>query len=266
MVSGLRSPALRMLASRGLVKLDPAVYRVASMTDSSIPRADRPDIPGLLSRLPLFQDLNVAQIDSVASGARICQLPKGEFLFRQGDESHGFFVVVGGQIKLAFASTRGNEKVVEIIGPRQSFGEAVMFMGRPYPVFAQALADTLVLHIARQTVFDLLATDTTFARAMLAGLSRRLHSLIEDVESYSLRSGLQRVIGYLLQQCADQEKREDEPSVTLPISKQVLASRLNLTPETLSRVLHDLTQANLISVQGRQITIHGLKRLRDFDL
>lgn len=223
------------------------------------------DIPLLLARLPLFQELAVAQIAAVASDARLLQVPKAEILFHKGDEAHGFFLVVSGQIKLAVTSSQGHEKVIDVIGPRQSFGEAVMFLGCPYPVFAQAVFDTLVLKIAKQTVFDLLANDTTFARAMLAGLSLRLHSLIRDVESYSLRSGLQRVIGYLLQQCVDQGGPEDEPSVTLPIYKQVLASRLNLTPETLSRELHELEALNLITVKGREITIHGLQRLRDYD-
>lgn len=223
------------------------------------------DVPLLLSRLPLFQELAADQIAAIASDARLLQVPKAEILFHKGDESHGFFVVVSGQIKLAVTSPQGHEKVIDVIGPRQSFGEAVMFLGCPYPVFAQAVSDTLVLKIAKQTVFNLLATDTTFARAMLAGLSLRLHSLIGDVESYSLRSGVQRVIGYLLQQCVDQGGAEDEPSVTLPIYKQVLASRLNLTPETLSRELHELEALNLITVRGREITIHGLQRLRDYD-
>jgi CRP-like cAMP-binding protein len=226
---------------------------------------NRPDIALLLSRLPLFQELSAAQIEVIAVDTRVLQVPKGEILFHKGDECQGLFVVLSGQIKLAIASSQGYEKVVDIIGPRQSFGEAVMFMDRPYPVFAQAVSDAFVLRIGKQPVFNLLATDTNFARAMLAGLSLRLHSLIGDVEAYSLRSGVQRVIGYLLQQCADQGSAENEPSVTLSIFKQVLASRLNLTPETLSRVLHDLESANLITMRGRQITIHGLQRLRDFD-
>jgi CRP/FNR family transcriptional regulator, dissimilatory nitrate respiration regulator len=236
------------------------------VSEPGVERSERPDMPRLLSRLPLFHELSAAQIDSIASDTRTRRLSKGEILFHQGDSPHGFFVVSEGQLKLGFASPQGNEKVVEIIGPRQSFGEAVMFMARPYPVFAQALTDALVVQIGQQTVFDLLSTDTTFARAMLAGLSRRLHSLIGDVEAYSLRSGAQRVIGYLLQQCAEQETAGDEPSVSLPISKQVLASRLNLTPETLSRVLHDLASSKTITMHGKQITIHGLQKLRDFDL
>jgi CRP-like cAMP-binding protein len=225
------------------------------------------DIPALLARLPLFQELTPEQVIKIAAQAREKRLTKGEMLFQKGDLSRGFYVIVFGQLKLAFPSSSGNEKVVDILGPKQSFGEAVMFMDRPYPLFAEAIADTLLLHVAKDTVFELLASDPSFARHMLAGLSMRLHSLVQDVESYSLRSSAQRVIGYLLQHCPIEGDGDCTGSIeiTLPTSKQIIASRLNLTPETLSRILHDLAEAKLIGVQGKQITINDLKRLREYD-
>jgi CRP-like cAMP-binding protein len=228
---------------------------------------NRIDIPALLARLPLFQELTPEQVIKIAAQAREKRLTKGEMLFQKGDLSRGFYVIVFGQLKLAFPSSSGNEKVVDILGPKQSFGEAVMFMDRPYPLFAEAIADTLLLHVAKDTVFELLASDPSFARHMLAGLSMRLHSLVQDVESYSLRSSAQRVIGYLLQHCPIEGDGDCTGSIeiTLPTSKQIIASRLNLTPETLSRILHDLAEAKLIGVQGKQITINDLKRLREYD-
>ena len=228
---------------------------------------NRIDIPALLARLPLFQELTAEQVGKVAAHAREKRLTKGEMLFQKGDPSHGFYVIIFGQLKLAFPSSSGNEKVVDILGPKQSFGEAVMFMDRPYPVFAEAIADTLLLHVAKDTVFDLLVSDPSFARHLLAGLSMRLHSLVQDVESYSLRSSAQRVIGYLLQHCPTEGNGSCAGSIeiTLPTSKQIIASRLNLTPETLSRIFHDLAEAKLIGVQGKQITINDIKRLREYD-
>ncbi len=220
----------------------------------------------ILAHLPLFQALSDTQIDSVAAGAKERRLDRGTPLFRRGDAAQGFYVVVFGRIKLALPSATGNEKVVEIIGPRQSFGEAVMFLDRAYPVNAEALEDSLLLHVSSETVTSLLSDDPSFARRMLAGLSLRLHSLIQDVESYSLRSSTQRVIGYLLQHCPDEENGPDEASVELPTAKQVVASRLNLTPETLSRVFHELGRSGLIVVQGRMVNIPSVKRLREFEI
>ncbi|HXY22266.1 MAG TPA: Crp/Fnr family transcriptional regulator, partial [Burkholderiaceae bacterium] len=171
------------------------------MEPTALAQTGAHDIPLMLSKLPLFQELSVLQLQRLASGTHEKRIIKGEMLFRKGDESTGFYIVLYGQIKLAFPSVQGLEKVVDIIGPKQSFGEAVMFMNRPFPVFAQALSDTLLLHLSKSIVFDMLRDDVTFARAMLAGLSIRLHSLVHDVESYSLRSGTQRVLGYILQHC-----------------------------------------------------------------
>ncbi|MCX7171453.1 MAG: Crp/Fnr family transcriptional regulator [Proteobacteria bacterium] len=229
-------------------------------------KAERLDIPLLLSHQPLFRELSSEQLALVAAVTREKRLAKGEMLFQKGDAPHGLFVTVMGQIKLAFPSSQGNEKVVSIVGPRQCFGEAVLFMDRPYPVFAEALSDALLLHISKAAVYELLQRDTTFALHMLAGLSLRLHALVDDVESYSQRSSTQRVIGYLLQLCEREDDGAGEQTAALPTSKQVIASRLNLTPETLSRIFHDLAEAKLISVHGRQITIHDLRRLREFDL
>jgi CRP-like cAMP-binding protein len=92
-------------------------------------------------------------------------------------------------------------------------------------------------------------------------MSRRLHGLIKDVESYSLRSGSQRIVGYLLKD----EPEGDGSQVTLTVSKKLLASRLNLTPEYFSRVLHDLSEHGMIAVKGRQITILAIERLRGYE-
>jgi len=216
----------------------------------------------ILANLPLFRQLGADDIARLASGCRELRPRKGEIVFQKGDPSNGFYVVAHGQIKLAFPSAQGAEKVVEIIGPGQSFGEAVMFMEKPYPVFAQALADSLLLHVSKQALFDAIAHDSGFARKMLAGLSIRLHGLIQDVEAYSSLSGAQRLIGYLLQQ---ESGANGALEIELPASKQVIASRLNLTPETFSRILHHLTEAGLIRVDGRRIAIPDVEALRRYE-
>ncbi len=153
-----------------------------------------------VANLPLFKELSPAEIGRIVAGTTELHVPRGEILFNKGAPCNGFHLVIYGQVKLSFVTPQGSEKVVEIIGPGMSFGEALMFMERPYIVMAQALADSLLLHVAKQTVFDELERNPGFARKMLAGVSRRLHGIISDLESYSLHSGTQRVIGYLLRQ------------------------------------------------------------------
>ena len=221
------------------------------------------DIGRLLANLPLFQQLRESEIANLATGTREVSLSKGQLLFQKGCGLDGFYVVVSGQIKLAFSSLQGNEKVVSIVGPGQSFGEAVMFMERPCPVFAQALEDSRLLYIAKQGIFAAIDHDSAFARRMLAGLSMRLHGLIQDVEDYSLHSSTQRVIGFLLQLAGVPTSSRVE--FELPASKHVIASRLNLTPETLSRILHGLSESGLIAVKGKRITVLDVAGLSRFD-
>jgi CRP-like cAMP-binding protein len=214
-----------------------------------------------VANLPLFKELSPAEIGRIVAGTTELHVPRGEILFNKGAPCNGFHLVIYGQVKLSFVTPQGSEKVVEIIGPGMSFGEALMFMERPYIVMAQALADSLLLHVAKQTVFDELERNPGFARKMLAGVSRRLHGIISDLESYSLHSGTQRVIGYLLRQ--DEGQAGAQPyAVRLPTSKAIVASRLNLTPEHFSRILHELAGAGLISVDGREIVIEDVARLR----
>ncbi len=218
----------------------------------------------VLANLPMFQQLRESEIANLAAVAREVSLSKGQILFQKGTPLDGFYVVVDGQIKLAFSSPQGHEKVVAIVGPGQSFGEATMFMEKPCPVFSQALVDTRLLYIAKQGIFAAIDHDSAFARRMLAGLSMRLRGLIQDVEDYSLHSSTQRVIGFLLQ-LAGVPDNHDPAECELPASKHVIASRLNLTPETLSRILHHLSESGLIAVKGRHITVLDVARLSQFD-
>ncbi len=221
------------------------------------------DVSRVLANLPLFQQLSKNEIVSLAAETREVGLNKGQILFQKGALLDGFYVVVQGQIKLAVSSPQGQEKVVSIVGPGQSFGEAVMFMEKPSPVFTQALADSRLLYIAKHGIFAAIEHDSALARRMLAGLSMRLHGLIRDVEDYALHSSTQRVIGFLLQLAGALAK--GPVTFELPASKHFIASRLNMTPETLSRVLHGLSESRLITVKGRRITVLDLARLRQID-
>lgn len=218
-----------------------------------------------LANLPLFKELAPAELDGLAAGTTELHLPRGEIVFNKGDPCVGFHVVVYGQVKLSLVTPQGAEKVVEIISQGFSFGEALMFVDRPYIVMAQTLADTLLLHVSKEVVFRGIERDPGFARRMLAGLSRRVHALMSDVESYSMQSGTQRVIGYLLRQDPDAAEAATCYTVTLPTSKAIVASRLNVTPEHFSRILHELADALLVVVEGREVRILDVERLRGYD-
>jgi CRP-like cAMP-binding protein len=213
-----------------------------------------------LANLAMFSEMGSAELDRIAAATVPLYFDKGQSIVQCGDPCTGFHVVVYGQVKLAFTSPQGVEKVVEIIRPGQSFGEALMFLDMPYVVFAQALADSMLLHVAKHAVFEELGPNP-FARRMIAGLARRLHGLVRDVEAYTLRSGQERIIGYLLAELPEGAAGK-AAEVLLTPGKSVLASRLNMTPEHFSRILHELAADGLIEVNGRSIRVPDVARLR----
>ena len=244
------------------------------------------DIARYLGTLPLFQHMDAAELARMAAGSRLRTFARGEFIFRVGMPCDGFHVTVNGQIKLFVVSPAGQEKVIELLAPGMSFAEALMFMGKPYLVNAQALTEVVVLSVDKETLVGEVMRNPRLALRMLAGLSQRLHGLVRDVQAYALHSGLKRVVSYLLNAMPSGPDGLDGPNgldgsggpggpggpgrpggaasgapgsgafrVSLPVSKATLASRLSLTPEYFSRVLHELEARQLIRVDNRDIHI-----------
>lgn len=223
------------------------------------------NLPRYLATLPLFSNMRDEELQRLATGCQLRRVERGKVIFRTGDPCHEFHVNVLGQVKLFVISPAGTEKVVELVGPGDSFAEAVMFMGVPYVLSAQTLTDSLILSIEKDVVLREIGASPEFALRMLAGLSRRLHGLIKDVEAYALHSGVQRVIGYLLgDRMTESDAASEAITVSLPVSKAAIASRLSLTPEYFSRVLNELETAGLIQVDKRDIHITDTARLANY--
>lgn len=225
------------------------------------------DVARYLSVVPLFQEMNAEELWRIEQGSVLRRLARGDMVFRFGEPCEHFHLCVTGQVKLFVLSPTGQEKVIEIVSPGHSFAEALMFTDRPYILNAQALSDGLLLSIGKTAVVGEIEHDPKFALRMLAGISRRLHGLVHDVEAYALHSGAQRVIGYLLREQALEDCASGEViTVSLPVSKATIASRLSLTPEYFSRVLHELESAGLIRVDRRDIHILDAARLAQYKM
>ncbi len=226
---------------------------------------DRVDMLRYLTVVPLFSVLSDDQRSRLVQGCSLNRFGRGDMVFRTGDVCDAFHVVIVGQIKLYVSSSSGQEKVIEIIGPGHSFAEAIMFLEMPYFLNVQALCDTLLMRVSKDIVFKEIAHDSKFAMQMLAGISRRLHGLVQDVEGYALHSGAQRLIGFLLRDVDNSDVAPEQRfTVSLPVSKATIASRLSLTPEYFSRVLHELEVDQLIEIDNREIRILDVKRLTQY--
>ncbi len=223
------------------------------------------DMSRYLSVLPLFSDLTTLERENVAESCQLRRLSRGDMVFRVGEACESFQVLILGQVKLYVTSASGQEKVIDLIGPGHSFSESMMFLNKPYMLDAQALTDTLLMEVSKQAVFGEIQRDPRFSMHMLAGIARHLHRLLRDVEGYALQSGMQRLIDYLLRDVPTGNMvNRGVITVSLPVSKATIASRLSLTPEYFSRVLHELEAERLIEIDKREIRILDAERLASY--
>lgn len=213
-----------------------------------------------LSSIPLFSGLATECLSSLSAYCRVYRYPKSETVFRKGDPSQGFYYVLEGKVKLYFVSERGTEKILEVLTPGMTFGEAMAFIEQPFPVFAETMARSSLLFVQKEGLFSAVRDHPQMAMRMLSGLSRRMHSLVDVVESLCVMSSRERVIGFLL---AELEKRGNiRGAVELPATKAVVASLLNLTPETFSRILHSLEKDRVVHIRGRHVEVLDPDKLR----
>lgn len=224
-------------------------------------RKPRVTIERFLTGVPPFGALEGRDLARIAQGASEFDAPRGTLLFRKGDPCRGLFVVVIGQVKLALEAPDGSEKVVELVGPGGTFGETALFLDRPHGLVAETLTHSRLVQIARTTVLQELDRTPGLMRGVIHSLSRRLQHFLSDLEGYTLRTGVERVAGYLAGMLP--ENAGGEPAeLLLPASKGIIASRLNLTQEHFSRVLRDLSREGLIRVSGRKVSVPDVARLR----
>lgn len=210
---------------------------------------------------PLLAALPPKARKEIAARSKRIRLRAGEIVFHQGDAANRFFLVIKGLIKLARTRPNGQEKVIHLIGPGETFAVAVMFMEtQEYPVTAQATSVTELLCVPNDSYREALAASPESCFRLLADLSARLQLRLHDIDQLTLQQATPRVINYLLEQTPQADDRRSV--VTLKMPKHVLASRLSVTPETLSRILHELSSTGLIRVEGRTIELLDLKALR----
>lgn len=216
-----------------------------------------------LRRLPLFAELDDEQLARMRDSRRTLTLGAGETLFHMGEKSNHFYFVDSGAVKLFRISPAGQEKIVEIIRAGQTFAEAVMFFERPlYPVNSEALEPTTLTAFDSTVFMAMLRQSTDTCIRMLGTLSMRLHHRVNEIDALSLQNATLRVVHFLIDRLTESDT--DSNIIELEAAKKIIAARLSIQPETFSRVLHALTDAGAIHVDGRRIAIKDEKRLRNF--
>lgn len=224
---------------------------------------DKTELLPRLQHCVLFSSLTAPQIETMLCKSRRADLHPGEMLFEQRQPAKEFFLLDSGQIKLTRGSSSGQEKIIELVSPGDTFGESSACSPQPLnPVTATALVYSEVLCFDAPTYMQLLHESTEACFALMELMSQRMHGMLLEVDRLTLHSATYRVLCYLLDRVSSTDLATS--TVTLDTSKTVLASRLSVTPETLSRTLTRLSREGYLSVEENSITLRDVGQARRY--
>lgn len=219
-------------------------------------------IVSTLRSCQLFDGLPVCDLRSIAAITVVKQLGKGDYLFREGDPSQGFYVVQRGTINVHRVGARGKEQVIHVFRAGESFAEMTLASDTGYPADARALEASQVLLVQKRDFMSLLRRHPELALRIFGSMSRHMHILVALLDDLTLKDVETRLANWLLKRCP--KASGDKPvAIALPMTKRLLAAELGTVSETLSRTLAKFREQKLVSVKGRVLTVLRPAKLAD---
>jgi len=207
--------------------------------------------------IPVFSGLKPEALAGLLAEASVFNLRPGHSLFRQGEPAHAFFVIMDGWVKLYRVTAAGDEAVLNVLSKGESFAEAVTFTCGRYPATASAVTPARVMVIPADHVINCIREAPDIAIAMIASTSQHLHRMVQQIEQLVAQSATQRVAEFL----ASLADRTRGPcTITLPYDKSLVAGRLGLKPESLSRVFAKLRLVG-VDVRASNVVVRDMAQL-----
>jgi CRP-like cAMP-binding protein len=218
-------------------------------------------IENTLRSCQLFLGLPAADIAAIASFVISKQLKKGQYLFREGDRSEGFYIVQKGAINVHRVSAAGKEQVIHFFRPIESFAEATLATEGGYPADARATEPTTVLLVPKNDFVDLLRRRPDLALRMLGSMSQHLRVIVGLVDDLTLKDMETRLANWLLKHCP-RPVGVAQVEIKLDRTKRVLAAEMGTTSETLSRTLAKFRDQNFLRVRGNTVVVTKPRELQ----
>ena len=217
-------------------------------------------ISNSLRSCQLFTGISQAELSPIVEITVTKPVPKGGYLFHEGDPSHGFYIVQSGAINVHRVNGAGKEQIIHVFRAGESFAEGTLATEKGYPADARAVESSQVLLVQKAGILALLKRQPELALRMLGSMSAHLRILVGQLEDLTLKDVETRLSNWLVKRCPD--PATDKPvRIELPMTKRVLAAELGTVSETFSRTLAKFREQGLIEVKGKTVTILSPSRL-----
>lgn len=209
---------------------------------------------------PLFGAMPQEIALSIIATKRVRVLDKGTLLFQQGEPATTFFVILEGWVKLFRSTPEGTETVVGVFRRGETFAEAAIFLGGRYPVSAETATSARLLAVNGEALRQRITEQPQLALSMLASASYHLKGLVEQLEQIKSLSAVQRIADFLVHLAP---VAEGACQIELPYEKVLIAQRLGMKPESLSRALAKLRPLG-VTVDRENVAVADIGALSRF--
>jgi len=220
----------------------------------------KPEQIEIARRSVLLSSVPEQVAETVLAGARVRCFDRGTTIFLQGEAATAIYIVAEGWVKLYRIAPNGAEAVVGVFTKGRSFGEAVAFRHATYPVAAEAVTDCSLIRIEADSLLRQIRDSPEVAISILSATFVHLNALVVQVEALKAQTGAQRIAEFLLDLAPCPAGACE---VTLPYDKVLIAGRLGMKPESLSRAFARLREYG-VTVRQAVATIEDIGVLRDF--
>lgn len=208
-------------------------------------------------RMQLFAGVEAGHTEALLRASSLQRFPAYAEVMREGETADFLHVVVDGQVEV-FSTYRDRETTIAVLGPGHSFFVAAVILDKVCLESVRTLSPSRVLLMPAEAVRRLFYADAAFTRSIAVELAYAYRGIIKEFKNQKLRSTIERLANFLLTQ---HEQSGARKSFTLPFEKKVLASRLGMAPEVLSRSFASLVPYK-VSVRGANVEIGDVDALR----
>lgn len=211
----------------------------------------------LLAQVPLFAGISPRELAALSRRCSLAGHARGSVLIASGAAVPGVLVLRSGAVRLSLRDGGREERVLRLVAPGETFCLASAVLDRPSPYQAAALSPSEVVIVPSSAVRSLLEHDAPFARGLIHALAARELELCNEIRAATFQSGAQRLASYIEALAAN----GGAATVRLPCSKTLIAARLGMKKETLSRLLKRFAGDGMIRVTRGEISILDRERL-----
>lgn len=179
------------------------------------------------------------------------ELPKGTFLFLEGEQARFYYQIISGQIKMLNINHEGKEFIQGRFEAGKSFGEPPLFHEALYPASAKTEEKTVLYKLGKEKLFDLLKAHPDIHLKFTTILTKRLMYKAMIMKEISSHDAQHRILTFL-----DHLKKEygnEGESFQVDLTRQELSNLLGIRVETVIRTVKQLAEMEEIELIGRKI-------------